>query len=152
MTIKLNTTTPFTKNFNFNRYYLDSTSKEDIVEQIKKELTMIKDVRFSYLHGSFLEDKSFRDIDIAILLSNTKANETGLEICNKLSVKLTKILTIPVDVNLLNSASLAFCYYVTQGEVLTYLDLEDVYQYKEDIWIKYMDFYPLIKESLADLL
>ena len=107
---------------------------------------------FAFLHGSFLKNKSFRDIDIAVYLSDDLSYDKNLDFCNRLSVKLTYKVGFPIDVNFLNNASLGFCYHAVQGEILTYQQLEEVYEFKEDTFIKYMDFYPFIKENLADLL
>ena len=133
------------------KYSADDSSKEIIIQKVVKELKKIEEIEFSFLHGSFLLEKSFRDIDIAIFFKPTTTIKAHLDICSKLSIKLTRIVGILVDVNPLNYAPLSYGYYATQGKILTYNSLEDVYLYKEDIWIKYMDFYPLLKENFMDL-
>ena len=136
----------------FKSYNLTYTQKKDIKAKLAEELRQEKEVEFAFLHGSFLKNKSFRDIDIAVYLSDDLSYDKNLDFCNRLSVKLTYKVGFPIDVNFLNNASLGFCYHAVQGEILTYQQLEEVYEFKEDIFIKYMDFYPFIKENLADLL
>jgi len=136
----------------FRRYYVDNYRKEAIIQQIIEEIKHIEEIQFSFLHGSYLKEKSFRDIDIALYLKTVVTKDTGLDLCNNLCVKLTSKIGIPVDITLLNYASVSFCFYATQGKILTHQNLEDVYNYKEDIWIKYMDLYPMLRENLADML
>jgi len=136
----------------FHRYNLTNSQKKEIKAELAKVLKQVDKIKFAFLHGSFTEKGSFRDIDIAIFLKEELSGETGLDVCNRLSVKLTNQVGYPVDVNLLNTASLGFCYHAVQGQVLIYSEMEEVYQFKEDIFIKYMDFYPFIKENLTDLL
>jgi len=134
------------------KYSVDDNNKEKIIQKIVKELEKVEEIEFSFLHGSFIEEKSFRDIDIAVFFKPNTNIKAHLDICNKLSIELTRIVEILVDVNPLNSAPLSYCYYATQGKTLTYKNLEDVYLYKEDIWIKYMDFFPLLKDNFMDLI
>jgi len=136
---------------NHKVYSVDEADKKNLVEKIRDELKQVTEMCFSFLHGSFIEGKAFRDIDIAIYLDDYAAANKGEDICNRLSVRLTGKTGIPVDVNLLNSASLGFCYHASKGRILTCRQLEEAYQFKEDTWIKYMDFYHLLRENTADL-
>ncbi len=134
------------------RYKLDASRKSEIIETLGQELKTERDIRFAFLHGSFLEPGGFRDIDIAIYLGEESSREEELDLGTRLSVKLTGKLSFPVDINVLNRAKLGFAYHAVQGKILVYRDLEEALQYKEDIIIKYLDFSYYIKKNLTELL
>lgn len=133
-------------------YKLDSAQKSEIIETLGQQLKTERDIRFAFLHGSFLEPEGFRDIDIAIYLGEESDREEELNLSIRLSVKLTGKLGLPVDINVLNRATLGFAYHAVQGKILVYRDLEEALQYKEDIIIKYLDFSYHMKANLAELL
>ncbi len=135
----------------FIKHSLSKNDIKSVKTKLAHELKQEGSIRFAFLHGSFIEGKPFRDIDIAIYLDQT-AVDSSLDICNRLSVNLTDKIGFPVDVHPLNNASLGFCYYAVQGEMLICRNREEAYEFKENIYIKYMDFYPFLKENLADLL
>ncbi len=84
---------------------IDEESKVDIVETIKNYLLHREDMVFAYLHGSFVETSSFRDIDVAIFL---KRPEREMEIESDLSYELTEKVGCPVEVRVINRAHVAF--------------------------------------------
>ncbi len=131
---------------------LTPEEKEGIAAKIAGELDEIKAIRFAFLHGSFAHDHSFHDIDVAVYFEDKTPQDVRLDICVELSTRLTGILNIPVDIHQLNSATLSFSYYASQGRILFCRDREELYQYREKTWITYMDFYPFLKENLQDLM
>ncbi|GAW91293.1 type VII toxin-antitoxin system MntA family adenylyltransferase antitoxin [Calderihabitans maritimus] len=133
-------------------FTLTPEEKEKIINKIAAELKQVIAIRFAFLHGSFTENRPFHDIDVAVYFTRQTPEDIRLDTCIELSTKLTGVLNIPVDIHQLNSASLSFCYYASQGRILFCRDREEVYQYKEKTWIMYMDFYPFLKQNLLDLL
>lgn len=134
------------------RFALGEKAKDAVIEMLSRAIQEVGCIRFSFLHGSFLQDTTFRDIDVAVYFDENMPDDEMQDLCTKLSVRLTVDASFPVDVNSLNHASLPFCYDATKGRALTWNNQEDLYQYREKIWIEYMDFYPLLQENLADLL
>ncbi|MCF8012341.1 MAG: nucleotidyltransferase domain-containing protein [Clostridiales bacterium] len=126
--------------------------REKVIKILASTISEREYIRFAFLHGSFIETRDFHDIDVAVYFDTSISNEKRLSTCINLSTELTADLHFPVDINDLNGASLSFAYYASCGEILYYRDLEEVYDYKEDIWIKYADFYPFLKQNLLDLL
>lgn len=134
------------------RYDFDETKKDSILQVLIKAIKREPFIKFTFLHGSFLENLPFRDIDIAVFYQPELTCEQRHEISTHLSVELTKRLGIPVDVHPLNDAALPFCYHATAGTLLTCQDPEEAYEYVEHTRIMYMDFLPLLKQNLQDLL
>jgi len=50
----------------FKYYRLPEAEKLKLLEKIKKKLETIDHIIFAYIHGSFINRKEFRDLDIAI--------------------------------------------------------------------------------------
>jgi predicted nucleotidyltransferase len=136
----------------YSKHILNPRQREDVITKIAKELKRVKSIRFAFIHGSFIENRPFNDIDIAVYFDEGLDADTRLDICISLSTRLTGKLGIPVDIHELNNAPLGFCYYATQGKLLFSRNEEEAYLYRENIWIKYMDFYPFLRENLLDLL
>jgi hypothetical protein len=84
---------------------IDEKKREQIIRRIKDYFLDKDDVVFAYLHGSFIESRSFKDIDIAILVKNP-VHEIELE--SDLSYELTDKTGYPVEVRIINNASIAF--------------------------------------------
>jgi predicted nucleotidyltransferase len=84
---------------------IDEATRDKIVEIIKVHLSDRKDVAFAYLHGSFVEGGSFRDIDVAIYTTEF-VDELAIE--SDLSYELTEKAEYPVEVRVINKAPVAF--------------------------------------------
>jgi len=132
--------------------YLTSNQKRTILKIIKEHLIQYPYIKFGYIHGSFVEELPIHDIDIAIYFDDTLSPEEQLDLSLMLAAELSHKLQLPVDVNALNKASIAFCYEVAKGIVVVSKDEEARLTFVENTWERYFDFEPLIKESLLDML
>jgi len=95
---------------------IDEERKRGIVEVIQDDLQAKEEVIFAYLHGSFVEGGSFRDIDVAIFMKD-RGQEIDIE--SDLSLELTEKTGYPVEVRVINEASIAFQMAVLRkGRVL----------------------------------
>jgi predicted nucleotidyltransferase len=103
-----------------------------------------KEVLFAYLHGSFIQGKEFRDIDVAVFLD---AHEPGftdvVEYEIALSLQAEKKVGLPVDIKILNSAPLSFRYHATRGILLFSQDESVREDFLSRTWSEYFDFLPL---------
>ncbi|NPV72563.1 MAG: nucleotidyltransferase domain-containing protein [Pelotomaculum sp.] len=109
-------------------------------------------IRFAFLHGSFIDELPCRDIDIGIYFDPQLAPETMFDLTLELSVELTSLLHVPVDMHALNQAGNGFCYHVSRGILLVSRDDEETYDFIEKTWLVYLDFQPLARQILNDLL
>jgi len=90
---------------------LDEKEKAAKKEAITAKLREHPEVLFAYLHGSFLTQEFFNDIDLALYL--TKLPDSVLDYELNMEVTLGNAAAgIPVDVRVLNAAPLSFQYNV----------------------------------------
>ncbi len=90
-------------------YEVSEEVKSKILDKLMHILKNIDDIVFAYVHGSFIEEKYFRDIDIAIWITNEeKAFTYTLELSTKAGIETG----YPIDIHVLNNAPLPFRYHV----------------------------------------
>jgi hypothetical protein len=70
----------------------------------------------------------------------------------QLSVELTQALGFPVDVRVLNQAPLGFQHSAMQGDLLLVRDAEQLSDYLEGITRRYIEFAPLGRACLLEVL
>jgi len=87
-------------------FTITSREKEDIYHRIEHFLKKYSNLKFAYVHGSFVSQEQFRDIDVAIYLKATPAELLPTEL--DLEERLYNIVQYPVDVRILNGAPLSF--------------------------------------------
>lgn len=127
--------------------------KDKINQQLKKVLFEEGKILFGYLHGSFLTEGKFNDIDLALYLDERTAKKikpVDFEIA--LALKIEKILNLPVDVKLLNFAPLSFKYQASCGHLLFSRDESKREEFLCKTWDEYFDFLPSAKVYLKEVL
>jgi predicted nucleotidyltransferase len=90
--------------------------KAEIVEKLKSALRDTEGIAFAYLFGSFLNQETFRDIDLGIYLDESSYRRRT-EIVEELYGNLEGVFE-PVDIRILNEAPPSFLYHVLRGELL----------------------------------
>jgi predicted nucleotidyltransferase len=99
----------------------------DLVKEERKEIKEVlsnclekeEPILFAYLHGSFAEERPFRDIDIAVFVDGSRiSKKRALDLEMSISLRLEKIIKMPIDVKIINYAPLAFQFYSTAGRLL----------------------------------
>lgn len=133
------------------RHAFSEEEKCLLLKTLTQRLGEHSDVRFAFVHGSFLEDIHCRDIDIAVYFEPTLNTETLYQLALRLAAELTSLVHITVDVHPLNLASTAFAYYATQGELILSRDHEETFGFVENTWLAYMDFSSFTRQLIVDL-
>ncbi len=132
-------------------YKLDNKAKENIRSAIKEILKTRMEVEFAYLYGSFLEQRGFHDIDVAVFINEKEMPKDLLEFELSLSSILESIVRLPMDVKVLNHAPVGFRYEVTCGEAIFSRDEETRFRFIEKTWIEYLDYKPVAESILREL-
>jgi predicted nucleotidyltransferase len=89
--------------------------KAEIIGILSQTLSQRNEILFAYLHGSFLESKTFQDIDVAVYLEETTKHDINIiEYEIALSLLVEKQLRMAADVKALNWAPLSFRYNVSR--------------------------------------
>ncbi|MDO8727206.1 MAG: nucleotidyltransferase domain-containing protein [Candidatus Methanoperedens sp.] len=130
------------------KFKLASQEKEKIKKNLIEIIQNKEEVIFAYLHGSFLIN-GFNDIDLAFFVNGI---EDILDYEISVSLEIEKKIHFPIDVKVLNSAPLGFKYEVTKGELLFSRDEEIRTDFLEKVWHQYLDFKPIEKEILMDMM
>jgi hypothetical protein len=132
---------------------LQDADKGEVKRLLTELLTGREELRFACLHGSFLEPGAFRDVDVAVWADPGRVpKEAALDYELALSAWLERRVRLPVDVKVVNYAPLGFQYAVSRGEPVFVRDDDEWFAFREQTWRDYLDFAPLAKEALADLL
>jgi len=85
-------------------YLLNEIEKEKIIEEIRRILQREGNIIFAYVYGSFLDNTSFRDIDIGIYIKEFDEKSIN-ELELKLTVEISKKINLPfeiIDLRVLN--------------------------------------------------
>ena len=132
---------------------LPKKKKLEIINELSNLLKGKGEVLFSYLHGSFIENSYFRDIDIAIFLKENQISKNDiLEYELVLSSELQSEIKYPVEVRAINYAPLAFQYYSTTGKLLSRSDDDKRVDFLTYIRSLYLDYKPISQKILQEML
>lgn len=128
-------------------------NKKKIISSLKVELSGHPEIIFAYLHGSFLEGKYFRDIDVAIFVDEEKVpKDKALDCELALGTELHFAMGYQVDIKILNYAPLGFKYYASKGKLLMNKDDELRVDFLCYVWSRYFDYAIKSKEFLLEML
>ena len=129
-------------------FRLSASARERLFEQIAGELARQPDVSFAYALGSSLTEPAFHDIDIALYLSGPAADHSARAL--SLAGRLSRELGVPVDVQPLNGAPLAFVFHALRGRLLVSRDDEQLATTIEETVRRYLDMAPLVRRATRE--
>lgn len=134
--------------------YMSPPAKEQIMQKLADFVAQRSEISFACIHGSFLEpQRPFRDIDLGVWLRpKCLAGVDALDYGWSLASCMEKKVPHPIDVRLLNRASLGFRYAASGGRILYARDEVEWYDFREGTWLAYWDFEPLARQMLFDIL
>jgi uncharacterized protein len=105
-------------------------------------------ILYAYLHGSFLDQPAFRDVDVAIHVTDAAA--PGGRLAVDLSAALTAAFGLPVDVRAVNDAPLSFRFHALRGRLLVSRDDERLADAIEDTARRYHDIESLLRRATRE--
>ena len=122
----------------------------EVKEKLRRALEKHHEVVFAYLHGSILETEHPRDIDVALYVERV---EDPLKYELSIAVELERCLGKEIDVRILNDAPPAFRYrVVSRGDVILSRDEEKRLSFVERTVEEYLDFEPIERSAMRELL
>jgi hypothetical protein len=134
-----------------NYFEVTNQEKDDIFHRIEVFLEKIPDLIFAYVHGSFVSQKKFRDVDVAVYLKSTPLELLQMELA--LETELYNLVQYPVDVRILNGSPVSFRYNVIKnGRRLAVIDDDGRCDFEETTVSNYFDFAPYRKMYLQEAL
>ncbi|MDW8322215.1 MAG: nucleotidyltransferase domain-containing protein [Armatimonadota bacterium] len=123
------------------RFTLSREEKERVRERLRAVLAPRSEVLFAYLHGSFLQDVPFEDVDVAVYLGGGDVVvEDSLQYAFRLADEVERQIGLPVDVQVMNHAPRGVQFSATAGELLVCRDEEFRCNFVERLWLEIMDF------------
>lgn len=134
------------------QYKLDDDKRQKLIKKLREALESEDIILFAYIHGSFMESRVFRDIDIAIYLKDI-ARKVQLDYELKLEGKLEQKVGIPVDLRVLNNAPPSFCYMVIKkGCKVAIHDDHKRVEFESRVIKEYLDFLPHRERLLREII
>jgi len=131
---------------------LGEAEREVVKEHLRRHLAGRAEIRFAVLHGSFLEDGTFGDIDIAVsLVPGHLPAHDRMRYEIDLEGEFLERLGYPVDVRVIDGAPMSFRFAATRGEAVVVRDADGWADFREHTWRVYLDFAPVREEALRDL-
>jgi len=133
-------------------YQLEKSKRDQIVQKITDLLSAEEQIVFAYLHGSFQEGLPFRDIDLAVFITDNLPKEQ-LDYELKLEEKIEHIIKLPIDLKVINNAPPTFCYMVIKkGHGLLVRDDSKRVEFEVATLNRYFDILPFRQRYLKELI
>ncbi len=126
----------------------------EVFETMRTVLQREPNVVFAFVHGSFVSEPSFRDIDVGVFLETENASrylDFELDLSQRIEDALESKL--PVEVKVINEAPLSFRFHVIRGELLFTRNEDFLVDYMTSTARQYLDYAPMrhryMKEAMA---
>ena len=130
-------------------YRAEAAERAQALRVVTAALEAEPDVVFAYLHGSFLNEGGFHDIDIGVHLAGP--TDPWLSRALDLTGRLTRAAGFPVDVRVLDDAPLAFRFHVFRaGRLLISRDDEQLADCMERTMREYLDIAPRLRRATVE--
>ncbi|MEW6273559.1 MAG: nucleotidyltransferase domain-containing protein [Bacillota bacterium] len=138
------------------KFLLPEEQKKLVITRLTGLMTKeTPEIVFAFLHGSFLEQGSFGDLDLAVFVdpSCPAAGKKTLEYELKTEMHLEETAGFPVDVRVLNRAPIPFRYNVLKNGRLLFCRNEELYAgFLSHTLVSYFDFAPYRKQYIKEVL
>ena len=137
-------------------YILTESEKKSCLDRVADILQERPELDFAYAYGSFVEGEHFRDLDIGLFLKPDSMPERVYRYEADLESHLSKALqkSFPIDVRVLNNASIPFLAGVIKGRLLVDNRPFRRIDFVTHVIARYLDIEPMLrhytKEAFAD--
>lgn len=137
---------------------LDDATHRRVVDALAQAVAARKEILVAYVHGSYAERRPFRDLDIAVYVSESALSGSLLSYEVMLESGLEEALrgaglAAPLDVRILNRAPLSFRYEVIKHGTPVFVANDDLRADFEAATVsRYLDFAPFRREQLREVL
>ena len=126
-------------------------NKKEVMEKIESFIKNHDEIIFAYIFGSFVENETFNDIDLAIYTDENNISTKEIFYAVELSNQLEKNIKIPVDVIVLNKTSDFLLHRISKGILIKNSDDDMRINFITTHWKKYWDFRNKIYEHVEEM-
>jgi predicted nucleotidyltransferase len=119
-------------------YRTDAAGRADALQRVRNVLAAEPQVAFSFVFGSFVEDRPFHDIDVGVFVDGDLGRPDALE------ERLTRAAGFPVDLVFLNGRPVTFLFHVYRGQVVCFRSEAQVTAELERTMREYFDIAPVL--------
>ncbi|HCB48376.1 MAG TPA: nucleotidyltransferase domain-containing protein [Chloroflexi bacterium] len=131
---------------------MDEDNLTDLRQLLASQLARHSEIHFAVLYGSAAEGGPFRDLDVGLFVDRSAVPASrDWDFAFELAVELEAAISYPVDVRVINDASLPFRFSVSRGIPLLVNDEETWVNFLEWTWIMYFDFQPVAMQYLKEM-
>jgi hypothetical protein len=128
------------------RLTADREARERLLVHLQDLLGECPDIACAFVYGSFLDQPTFRDVDIAVWTTPAAPRRVDVD----LAVRASAALGVPVDVRRVNDAPVSFLFHVLRGRSLVVRDEEWLARLMERTACEYHDHAPLVRQATRD--
>lgn len=126
-------------------------NKANIVKDLSSALFKREEIVFALLHGSFIVEEKFNDIDVAVFIKEQTGSILQYELNLEAELIISGSFPKEIDIRIFNKAPLYFQYNVIKNGDLLFTKSNDVfYDFKELVIRDYLDFLPHYREYLKE--
>jgi predicted nucleotidyltransferase len=121
------------------------------LDRVTAVLANHPEILFSYVHGSFLQPRAFRDMDLVVYLAEPLPL-SRFRYEDALERELSKALALdfPVDVRIANHTPLPFQHHAYQGQLLVDRDPERRAAVLTHVASRYLDLKPILEHHTRE--
>jgi hypothetical protein len=131
----------------------DAQERRRITEAVSAFLKSKGEVVFAFLHGSFVSDPFFRDIDVGVYVRcGLVSDPLSWELQISLELEALWDHLFPADAKIINKAPLSFRFHVLRGRFLFTQDEELMEDFMTHTMRSYLDMAPLRRRAIHEVL
>lgn len=127
---------------------LPREQRDHVAEMLQRAIAAEDDVAVAYLHGSFVLEVPFRDVDLGVYFGPgvPQPDERAL----MLGERLSRLVRLPVDVRALDTAPVTFRFHAVRGRLIAVRDEELLADLLEDTMRRYFDVAPVLARATRE--
>jgi predicted nucleotidyltransferase len=132
-------------------HQISGKQRREISQKITAVLAQMPEIVFAFLHGSFLSEPNFRDIDLGIFVRGVdRSDHWNYEYRLSREIENTLRSSFVIEVKVINEAPLSFSFHVITGKLLFTRDEDFLVDFMIRTARDYLDMAPLRQRYITE--
>jgi uncharacterized protein len=132
-------------------HQIPGKQRREIRQKITADLAKMPEIVFAFLHGSFLSEPNFRDIDLGIFVRGVdRSDHLNYEYRLSREIENTLHSSFVIEVKVINEAPLSLCFHVITGKLLFSRDEDFLVDFMIRTARDYLDMAPLRQQYITE--